>query len=195
MTNYYEQLLVRSCYTGADPANNQHAMTFFSIALQIRAKNILELGVRDGGSTFPLLVASQIMNGHLTSIDIEDSKCVMPPDLAKHWTFLKTDALVFLEQNEKKFDLIYVDDWHSYSHVKKELEFIDKIADKNTVILLHDLMGMSHHPHYFYPKDAPADSEWGEGGPFRAVMELDRNKWEWATIPVDHGLTILRKII
>lgn len=196
MQEHLQNLLIRTLDTeNNNDAHIEHAFTFFSIALQIKAKKILELGVRNGGSTYPLLVACKALEGHLISVDLNNPDCSFSEDLTKHWTFVKSDALQFLENNEEKFDLIYVDDWHSYQHVKKELEYIDKFIDKKTVILLHDLMGMSCHPHYFYPKDAPADSEWGEGGPFRAVMELDRNKWEWATIPVGHGLTILRKVI
>ena len=189
---YIQEILRKTCTLG-EPGSTQHSLTFFSIALQLRAKNILELGVREGGSTFPLLTACKVLNGHLTSVDIADPQCLFPKQLTEHWTFVKEDALSFLKNNKQRFDLIYIDDWHSYQHVKKELEYIDQIADPNTVILLHDLMGMSHHPNYFYPINEPATSEWGEGGPFRAVRELDINKWEWATIPVDHGLTILRK--
>lgn len=82
---------------------------------------------------------------------------------------------------------------NSYSHVKRELELIDKISNENTIIFLHDLMGMSHHPHYFNPMSHNPETEWGEGGPYRAVAELDLTKWEWMTLPVNHGLTLLRK--
>jgi hypothetical protein len=98
-----------------------------------------------------------------------------------------------LTNNTEKYDLIYVDDWHSYSHVKRELEEIDRISDEKTIILLHDLMGQNKHPDYFMPLDWNPADEWGEGGPYRAVEELDKNKWEWMTIPVNHGLTLLRK--
>jgi hypothetical protein len=97
-----------------------------------------------------------------------------------------------LINNTEKYDLIYVDDWHSYPHVKKELEEIDRVSDENTIILLHDLMGNSE-PNYWSPIDYDENGEWGLGGPYRAVEELDKEKWEWMTIPINHGLTILRK--
>jgi hypothetical protein len=37
------------------------------------------------------------------------------------------------------------------------------------------------------------DEQWLEGGPYRAVAELDPAVWEWATIPANHGMTLLRK--
>ena len=93
---------------------------------------------------------------------------------------------------EQTFDLIYIDDWHSYLHVKKELEYIDNMISPSGLILLHDLMYSDAQPHYRcnYTSDDP---QWAQGGPYRAVAELDTKKWEWATVPVNHGLTILRK--
>jgi len=172
----------------------EHVMTFFALALQMNAKKILELGVRQGGSTYPLLVASKILGGNLTSVDINHPAFrINDPEFQKHWNFVRMDAIKFLEENSETFDLIYIDDWHSYSHVKRELELIDKISNENTIILLHDLMGMSHHPNYFNPMSHHPETEWGEGGPYRAVAELDLTKWEWMTLPVNHGLTLLRK--
>ena len=53
-------------------------------------------------------------------------------------------------------------------------------------------MGSGCAPKYYNPISAK-DTEWDEGGPFRAVNELDSTKWEWMTIPVNNGLTLLRK--
>lgn len=203
MTNYLLELVNRTL--GIDSKTGlasddggtthfEHVMTFFSVALQMKATKILELGVRQGGSTFPFLVACKVLNGKLTSVDINNpSFQLRDENLKPFWNFIKSDAIKFLENNEEKYDLIYVDDWHSYPHVKKELELIDKFADEETIILLHDLMGMSHHPNYFQPLNWNPKEEWGEGGPYRAVAELDTEKWEWMTLPVNHGLTLLRK--
>lgn len=195
MENYLIEMMNRTLGTKDDGGvlYFEHVLTFFSLALQIKAKKILELGVRDGGSTYPLLVACKALNAHLTSVDIKDGCWRPPEDLASNHTFVVSDAIEFLVKNNEKFDLIYIDDWHSYPHVKKELEEIERISDENTIILLHDLMGQSCHPHFFYPINHLEEWEWGLGGPYRAVEELDKNKWEWMTIPVNHGLTILRK--
>jgi len=37
------------------------------------------------------------------------------------------------------------------------------------------------------------DGQWESGGPARAMMELDPLRWEWATLPWWHGLSIIRK--
>jgi predicted O-methyltransferase YrrM len=177
--------------------SDQHTLTLFAIALQIKAKEILELGVRDGDTTEPLLLAAHMNGGKLNSVDIEPTNWKASAELAPHWNFNQQDAITFLSNcvaNNTKFDLIFVDDLHKYEHVKKELELIDKIVDEKTVILLHDLMGEGNFPNYFLPISPHYNGQvWEGGGPFRAVNELDKNIWEWSTIPVNHGLTILRK--
>jgi hypothetical protein len=80
----------------------------------------------------------------------------------------------------------------TYPHVKRELELVDQLSDEKTIIVLHDLMGSKCAPDYYNPISARG-TEWDEGGPFRAVNELDLTKWEWMTIPVNNGLTLLRK--
>ena len=194
MENYLMELMNRTLKTKNDGGEQyfEHVLTFFSIALQMKTKKILELGVRDGGSSYPFLVACKVLGGHLTSVDIKSNVWIAPEDLAEYQTFIQSDAIEFLTKNTEKYDLIYVDDWHSYPHVKKELEEIDRISDENTIILLHDLMGNSE-PNYWSPIDYDENGEWGLGGPYRAVEELDKEKWEWMTIPTNHGLTILRK--
>jgi predicted O-methyltransferase YrrM len=192
--NYLIELMNRTLKTKNDGELKyfEHVLTFFSIALQMKTKKILELGVRDGGSSYPFLVASKVLGGHVTSVDINSNVWRPPEDLAQYQTFIQSDAIEFLTNNTEKYDLIYVDDWHSYPHVKKELEEIDRVSDENTIILLHDLMG-NCEPNYWSPIDYDKNGEWGLGGPYRAVEELDKNKWEWMTIPINHGLTILRK--
>ena len=133
--------------------SDQHVMAIFSIVLQIKAQNILELGVYEGNTSVPLAFGA----------------------------------------SKSYYDLVYIDDWHEYSHVKRELELIDKLIDNKSIILLHDLMAFTY-PVYHQPLEANKDTEWGEGGPTRAVFELNKDHWEWSTIPVNNGLTILRRI-
>ena len=176
--------------------SDKHLLTLYSIALQISAKSILELGVRGGQTTLPFLCAAAENAGTVHSVDIESTNFVCPSDLAMHWKFYKCDAIQWLQDvasfPENKFDLVYIDDWHSYDHVKIELELIDKLVTPSSIILLHDLMYSNAQPDYHSDVNT-ADPEWLNGGPYRAVAELDKDIWEWSTIPVNHGLTILRK--
>jgi len=175
--------------------SDKHLLTLYSIAISMKSKNILELGVRGGSTTLPLLLAAKENGGSLVSVDIEDTEFT-PDDkqLSKIWTFKKQDALEYLAGLEEKLflDLVYIDDWHSYEHVKRELELLDKHILPDGIILLHDLMYGGTEPNYH--ADLSNDKgQWASGGPYRAVCELDKNFWEFSTIPVNNGLTILRK--
>jgi predicted O-methyltransferase YrrM len=176
--------------------SDYHTMTIFSIALQIKAKKILELGVYHGATSEPLVWAASLTKGHLTSVDNTYSRWDCPENLTNYRTFVQEDSIKFLKQEVKKgsyYDLVYIDDWHEYSHVKHELMLVEQIIDNKSVIILHDLMAFTE-PQYHLPLESPKGTEWGEGGPTRAVFELDKNKWEWITIPINNGLTILRQI-
>lgn len=186
-------LIQTSLYGKGD--SDAHLVTMFGIALSIRAKTILELGVRDGTTTLPLLMAAKMTGGKVISVDINDTVFVPPPDLAPYWSFVKMDALEYLKQLDKSVvqDLIYVDDWHSYEHVKAELDEIDKCVSPSSIVLLHDLMYGNYTPRYHSDLTDNAGVQWARGGPYRAVAELPGQFWEFATIPVCNGLTILRK--
>jgi predicted O-methyltransferase YrrM len=172
-----------------------HLMTLFSLVLQNKSKNILELGVRYGDTTEPMIAAASLVGGKITCVDIEQTLLNCPEDLQDIYTFVKSDAIKFLEEavaRKEYYDFIYIDDWHTYPHVKRELELADQLSDEKTIIVLHDLMGSNCAPNYYNPITAKG-TEWDAGGPFRAVDELDKTKWDWMTIPVNNGLTLLRK--
>jgi len=187
-------LLLKKVISGKGDSD-KHLLTMFSIALSINAKHILELGVRNGDTTLPYLMAVNETNGFLESVDLNDTEFICPAELKDKWSFTKTDAIQFLEKcvkDGKKYDLIYVDDWHSYDHVKKELELIDQIIKPSGIVLLHDLMYGNTCP-YYHVDLTTCSPQWANGGPYRAVAELNPNFWEFSTIPSNNGLTILRK--
>jgi predicted O-methyltransferase YrrM len=171
-----------------------HLLTLFSLGISSRATTFLELGVRGGSTTLPLLSAAHKNGGHLYSVDIEPANMEIPNDLAPSWTFTQSDSLAYLRNwpQEDKIDFVYLDDWHAYDHVKHELELLDKLVGPSSIILVHDLMYGRTEP--FYHSDLSLkEGQWAEGGPYRAIAELDTNFWEFSTLPWSNGLTILRK--
>ena len=190
---YYQHLLNQVKYGPQD--SDRHVLTCFSMAMQIHAKKILELGVRTGNTTLPFLCAAKELGGMVHSVDLDATTFQCPDDLRVYWKFFQSDAISWLEQQRNqgaRYDLIYIDDWHAYDHVRRELEIIDSMITPSSVILLHDLMYSNAQPDYRSDPNT-ADAQWAGGGPYRAVAELDPEIWEWATIPINHGLTILRK--
>jgi predicted O-methyltransferase YrrM len=161
----------------------------------MQAKRVLELGVRGGATTLPLLTACSMTKGTVTSVDIDFPGFKCCQELDPIWKFVLSDSLKWLRQAAEKeipFDLIYVDDCHAYEHVKEELTLIENLVTPSSVILLHDLMGSNSQPKYH---ESMIDTDCSNGGPSRAVRELPRSKWEYATIPKSNGLTLLRKLV
>jgi predicted O-methyltransferase YrrM len=177
--------------------SDQHAMTLFSLILQIKGKNILELGVRSGFTTRPMFAAAKLIGARMTSVDLSSPNFDVN-ELSKeysNYTFVMSDAIQFLKKQVEvgeKYDFIFIDDWHCGLHVAKELELIDKLTDNRSIITLHDLM--AHSEPLYNTIDIFNTGEFGNGGPYTAVNNLDKKLWEYCTIPVNNGLTILRKI-
>lgn len=175
--------------------SDKHLMTFFALAITLKARTIVELGTRCGDSTLPLLLAASMTDGKVTSVDLEPTQFTLPnQDMARHWRFVQQDALRFLEQwnPREKMDLVLVDDWHAADHVAQELALLADRVTPSTVILLHDTMYYGAEPDY-RSDTGLVEGEWAGGGPYRAVADLDPVVWEWATIPVNNGMTLLRK--
>ena len=174
--------------------SDRHLLVLFAAALGSEGKTYLELGVRDGTTTLPLLLAAHLNGGTLLSVDAQDTTFVCPPELARHWRFVKSDALAFLKAWDvsRPLDFVFVDDWHAYAHVRQELQYLRDLTGPSSVILLHDLMYAGTEPRYHTDR-AAREGEWAHGGPFRAVAELGPAQWEWATLPWNNGLTLLRR--
>ena len=105
--------------------SDRHLVSIFAMALASRGKVFVELGVREGHTTEPLYEAAKLNKGHLWSVDLNDPTDFKPNN--GNYTFVKQDSIKFLEQwpRDKKIDVAFVDDWHSYSHVKRQLELLE----------------------------------------------------------------------
>ena len=181
-----------------DGDSDRHFITLYAMALASRGKTYVELGVREGHTTEPLYEAARANGGKLYSVDINRPSEYQPYvngflDM-NHYEFVQDDSIHFLEAwpKDKKIDVAFVDDWHSYPHVKRQLELLDELVGPSSIILLHDLMYGNTDP--FYHSDLTHhEGQWASGGPYRAVAELNPQFWEWSTLPWNNGLTILRK--
>ena len=174
--------------------SDRHLISIFAMALASKGETYVELGVREGHTSEPLHKAAELNLGKLWSVDVNEPTEYRPYEPTAHYEFVKKDSIQFLEEwpKHKKMDVVFVDDWHSYPHVKKQLELLDQCVGPSSIILLHDLMYGNTDP--FYHADlAHGGPQWDAGGPYRAVAELNPQFWEWSTLPWNNGLTILRK--
>jgi len=186
--------LIDKTLNGIGDSDN-HLMLLYSLVLGSKSKTIIELGVRGGDTTLPLVMGAKETGGMVYSVDKQKIGFSLPEELQKYNKFYLQDAVSFLEKWEEEgedIDLILVDDWHAYDHVKKELDILDRLVSPNTIILLHDTMYGESCP--FYHTDLTMkDGQWANGGPYRAVAELNPQFWEFSTLPWGNGMTILRK--
>lgn len=175
---------------------DEHLLTLFSLTVCMKPKTIIELGVRSARSTYAFLLGASMVGSKVISCDINNPQpsIFMDDDLTNRWMFYKKDALDFLENDVPSLyrgGIVYIDDWHTGDHVQKELDLIDRFIGPEDIVLLHDLMYGNSQPYYRSVENAPG--QWANGGPYKPVSQLNLSKWEYATIPRCHGMTLLRK--
>jgi predicted O-methyltransferase YrrM len=190
--NYISKLIETTINGTGD--SSQHLLTLFSLALSSKSKVILELGMRNGDTTLPLLIAAKENGGIVHSVDINDSTFICPNEFKDIWFFHKMDAIEFLKQwdKDKTLDLVLVDDWHAYEHVKQELDIIDTLISPSSIVLVHDTM-YNTTPYYHSDLTTNAGPQWANGGPYRALAEMNPQFFEFATLPYNNGYSLLRK--
>lgn len=102
---------------------------------------VLELGVQGGFSTEAILSALNQVEGHLISIDINPclkaKERIKELNLESRWSFVQTDDLKIVLQD--KFDIIFVDTNHYFSHTLDELKKFSKLLKPQGFMLLHDI--------------------------------------------------------
>lgn len=96
----------------------------------------MEIGVRQGASTFALLAGIEENGGHLWSVDKDDwPVCAGHPD----WTFIKADSVKDAKRIKgmipECLDLLLIDGDHSYEAVTADLIHYGTRAK---MICLHD---------------------------------------------------------
>lgn len=191
---YSAQSLLPEKYNGSAIDNYQHELLLFALVVTLEAKQILELGCREGYTTEALLKAAEITNGIVHTVD-KQNRNNLPFVKNKRWIFNQCDTIEFIKNNRLVYDLIYIDDWHHGKHVLEELTKLQYYIKPSGLIIMHDTM-WNNPPHY-YRSEETSDGEMGGGGPAVALFNFvhrSRFLWEYVTIPTNHGLTILRKV-
>ncbi len=112
-----------------------HIATLTRLARE--ADTIVELGVREGVSTWALLDGLPA-DGHLYSVDL--ARAGIPPRVADdpRWTYIIGDDLdpSVQDQLPKQADLVFIDTSHEYDHTVTELAFALSLSPR--WIVMHD---------------------------------------------------------
>jgi len=156
-------------------------LLLYNKVLELKAKLVLELGVRSGISTRAFLLALKETNGKLISIDIKDypgtRETIKRMNLDKYWTFIVADDREYYKELDKKFDIIFIDTSHEYKHTLFEIEKYSRFLKPRGVLLLHDTRA----------KDYP--------GVKKAILTfLEKHpEWEFKELGSVHGLGQLQR--
>jgi hypothetical protein len=118
---------------------NRHYYRFLWECGQIyEPKVIVELGIWDGTSTFHFFDKDHTMQ--YIGVDITDE--ALTPEYIElmklsKFTFLKCDALKAVKQIQEMLispiELLFVDDYHDYNHVTREIELYDPLCARGCI--------------------------------------------------------------
>lgn len=96
---------------------------------------------------------------------------------------------IFFENNNKNFDIIFIDGLHEYEQVKKDILNSLKFLNKDGIILLHDClpseMSLQAVPRYRH--------KWN-GDVWKALVEFRKDEnLEIFTCKIDTGISMIKK--
>lgn len=162
----------------------------------------LEIGVRLGISTIPLLMAMRETNGKLISLEYDDGtrgdkenyaakavRLIERAGLSQWWELHAIDSNDFdVKKLSRNLDLLWIDGAHDAIQVRKDFEKYAPLVRKNGLLLAHDYFSTAE------PCDPPIQGPWISEVSI-AVEELRaKGGWEICTLPFSFGLTIARKL-
>jgi len=164
-----------------------HLFTLYSISLGMKAKTVLEIGVRNGYSTTAFLLAMKETGGTLWSVDIgpcvRAAKRLDEMGLTKHWKFILGSSPQVLRKWKRTIDICFIDGDHSLAGVTADFNYCSRFVRKHGLILMHDS---------YCPSNV---AERGAFGVHLLVSDLrTRRELEVVTLPYCNGLTIIRKL-
>ncbi|MEW6328444.1 MAG: class I SAM-dependent methyltransferase [Thermodesulfobacteriota bacterium] len=187
-----------------------HLETLFAECLSASPKLIVELGARDGESTFVLERVAKLWNAKLISVDIADCKKVSS---YRQRIFVQQDDIEFAKEfkdwckknrMEPQIDILFIDTSHLFEHTCQEIQYWFPFLSNNSKVLFHD----TNLKDVYFRKDGTAARGWdNERGVVRAIekyfnrsfneeedfIEIN-NGWLIKHYAHCNGFTILEKI-
>jgi hypothetical protein len=185
---------------------SDHLITLSNLASD--CESILECGVRDIVSSWAFmngLTINRSINKELNCCDMELSpnheilKTVCDTYKIKHQFFVCSD----LNLEMKEYDMIFIDTWHIYGHLKRELQKMHSYAKK--YIVMHDTevdgvygesLRLGFNIDKLSEESGYAKEEICQGLQL-AISEFLVEHPEWkpkAHYPYNNGLTVLERV-
>ncbi len=123
---------------------SDHLVSLFAETLSLRPELIVELGVRDGQSTFAFERAARLCGAALVSVDILP---VEVRSLYSKWYFIQEDDLTLAQHFpawciehglHSQIDLLFIDTSHHYEHTCQEIAAWFPLLAPHAKVIFHD---------------------------------------------------------
>lgn len=135
-------------------AMQSYVYMLYEFVLEMKPKNILEIGTQNGQSTKSMLMAmNQNKTGRLLSIDHKTRNTILDaeyPDLKPYCTFFQSDshkpeALRAAKEfiGDEQFDILFIDGDHKMPGVKQDFDDYSQLVKPGGVIILHDIINQN----------------------------------------------------
>lgn len=164
----------------------QNLLILYALTAGANARRVLEIGTSDGTSTLAFLKAASEIDGHVTSIDLDEvpvaEALINQFGLRSRWTFMRGnshDILPQLRREDHEFDLILVDGDHTYEGALKDVIDSAALLKDGGILLFHDSNMMVS----------------GDGAGCGAVVVrlLQSDGWQGFTMPFNAELTLFQR--
>lgn len=153
-----DRLSIKDISLSRDKRYMQPLLYFF--ARSYHAKHILEIGMADGSTTWPLLkAASEIEGGHVDSVD--PASCLLAHGMVKMWGLtdiwkhhhMTSDEYFANTHGGKPIEIAYIDGDHSYEGVYSDLRNVFQHLVPGGIVLLDEYQINVDPNHADLPKD------------------------------------------
>jgi cephalosporin hydroxylase len=151
---------------------SDHLETLFLEALRARPRLMVELGVREGESTFALERAAKLLDCPLLSVDIEP--CQVRSSYPK-WSFIQMDDLALAREFTTltrsrglpdKIDFLFLDTSHEFEHTRAEIAAYFPLLSPQATVIFHD----TNLREFYFTRDGTLRFGWdNQRGVIRAL--------------------------
>jgi predicted O-methyltransferase YrrM len=128
---------------GFYPYSSEPEVAKFLAALVelIGAREVLELGAHVGATTLWLCGAAERTGGRVTAVDIRDRIDARVRARFRNLRAIQSDSLAALDQfssDGERFDLVFVDDVHTFEHVSAVMARLRPVTNLGGLWAYHD---------------------------------------------------------
>jgi predicted O-methyltransferase YrrM len=110
----------------------------------IKPEKVLEIGTFEGDAAVSIAKGIKDNNfGKLVTTDIKDfgqEKVITEAGLLQFVEIVKSEPLEYLARTQDRFDMVFIDDGHSYPEVIRDLENAHRLTKNHAYILGHDVL-------------------------------------------------------